>query len=475
VESVAELDDAVMEAFLEGKSVDEHELRAAIRRVTLSFQAVPVLGGSAFKNKGIQLLLDAVIDYLPSPVDLADVEGFCVEDRDVPLSRKRTVNEAFSALAFKLMSDPFVGQLIFTRVYSGQLKVGEVVLNTRTGKRERVQKILKMQANDREELNSVQAGDIVALVGPKLTATGDTLCDQKAPISYESVDFPDPVIAVAIEPKTTSDSVKLQKALEKLEVEDPSFHVAEDKETGQTLISGMGELHLEIIVDRLRREFKVEANVGAPQVSYRESISRSVRREETFQRDLGGEVQFAHLVLQVEPNEDQSSIAVVNQANDLQIPKAYLKSIEKGLKEGAAAGPISGFEVIGLKCTILGGKADPLTSNEIAFQIAAAMAMREAIRAGAPQLMEPVMSLEVLVPEEYLSNIIVDLNSRRSRVNHIGVRGHLQIVDATAPLAEMFGYSTHLRSISQGRATYTMKFKNYEEVPHQVLQKIRGL
>ncbi len=474
IEAVSEFDDELMENFLEGNEISATEIKKAIRKATLEIKAVPVLCGSAFKNKGIQPLLDAVIDYLPSPVDLPDVEGMSADDKEEVLHRERTVNESFSGLAFKLMSDPFVGQLVYARIYSGKLKAGEVVLNTRTGKRERIQKILKMQANDRKELNEAQAGDIVAIVGPKMIATGDTLCDQKKPIRFESVDFPEPVISVAIEPKSTGDSDKLQKALVKLEAEDPSFHVSEDKETGQTLISGMGELHLEIIVDRLKREFRVQANVGAPQVSYRESISKAFKHTETFERDIGGESQFASINIEITPSEEQTSLTIENAAPEEQVPKRFMKNIEKGLKEGLAAGPIAGFEVIGLACKITGGKADPEKTDETSFQIVAGMVMREAVRQAAAKLMEPVMSLEVLVPEDYMSNVITDLQSRRSRVENISMRGHLQVVEATAPLSEMFGYSTHLRSISQGRATYTMKFKNYEEVPPQVLSKVRG-
>jgi elongation factor G len=474
IEAVAEFDDSVMEAFVEGKPIDTNSLVAAIRRATISLKIVPVLCGSAFKNKGIQQLLDAIVHYLPSPMDLPDASGLTADAKEEPRTRKRINSEPFSGLAFKIMSDPFVGQLVYVRVYSGTLKSGEVVFNARTHKRERALKILQMEANQRTEIPLVEAGDIVALVGLKEIATGDTICDQKDPIRFESVVFPEPVISVAIELKSTADSVKLEKALERLQTEDPTFRVTENKETAQTLISGMGELHLDIIIDRLRREFNVQANVGAPQVAYRESISATAEFVERFERELANTVQFAEIRVKVEPSGNQTAMVFVNKAPDASIPARFLKIVEQGLREGLAAGPISGFEVIGLKATVVGGAFREAQSDEVSFRIAANVAIREAVRLASPILMEPTMDLEILVPEDYLSNIMSDLNSRKATVKNIVMKSGLQVVTASAPLAQMFGYSTQLRSISQGRATYSMKFRSYEQVSEAVRKRIQG-
>ena len=462
VEAIVETDDALMEKFIEGHELSKAELMKAARAATLNFAIVPVFCGSAFKNKGIQPLLDAVIRYLPSPLDLADVEGLSADNKETTLTRARTVEAPLSGIVFKLVSDPFVGQLSWVRLYSGALESGTTVLNTRTGKRERVAKLLYMTANQREEIPRAVAGDIIAVVGPKEVATGDTICDQKHPIRYESVDFPTPVIAVAIEPKSTAEADKLSKALTRLASEDPTFLVSVDPETAQTLISGMGELHLDIIVDRLKREFKVDANVGAPQVSYRETAGVKAKGEEEFSRETGTLRQYAKVTIQVEPDPDQQEMVFENKAPESQLPAAFVQGVKTGVEEAFQAGPLAGFGVLGVKATVLGGGFQPDISDEIAFKIAAGLAARKAIRASSPLLLEPVMDLEVIVPEAYLSNIITDLNSRHARVNNIGLRGHLQVVDAVAPLSEMFGYSTELRSISQGRATYTMQFAKYE-------------
>ena len=477
IETVAGTDEALTLKYLEGEPISEEELWAAARQATISFKFVPVFCGSAFKNKGIQPLLDAVVALLPSPLDLPDVEGLSADDKEVLIKRKRLVEEPMSGLVFKIVSDTFVGQLAYVRLYSGSIEVGTTVYNARTHKRERVAKILTMHANQREEVPQASAGEIVAVAGLKLVATGDTICDQKAPIRYESVQFPAPVIAVAIEPKSAADSDKLSKSLERLGIEDPTFLVSQDSETGQTLISGMGELHLEIIIDRLKREFKVDANVGAPQVSYRESIAGHASAEELFERETGGLHQYAAVRIEVsslEGDEAQGGLIFENKAPIQGVPVAFLKGVRTGLEESMQAGPIAGFPVIGVKAVLRGGAFQENVSDEIAFKIAAAQAMRAALRKAQPRLLEPVMAIEVLVPDNYLSNIITDLNSRHARVNNVTVRGHVQVVEAAAPLAEMFGYSTQLRSISQGRATYTMRFSHYDPVSKQTLERITG-
>ena len=473
-EKVAETDEALTEMFLEGRQISDAELWRAARKGTIEFKIVPVFCGSAFKNKGVQPLIDAICALLPSPIELPDVQGLSADDKEEVLVRQRLPDQPFSGLVFKIVSDPFVGQLCFIRIYSGRLEVGTAVMNARSHKRERISKILTMHANQREEQSIAEAGEIVAVAGLKNVVTGDTICDQNHLIRYESVQFPQPVISVAIEPKSTADGEKLNKSLERLVQEDPTFRVALDSETGQTLISGMGELHLEIIVDRLRREFKVDANVGAPQVSYREAISHSASENEVFSRETANLKQFAGVSITIEPQEDQSVFHFENRAGLEQIPAEFARFVRAGLEESLSAGPIAGFPVVGIKATVTGGQFQPEVSDEIAFKIAAANAMRTALRKAAPKLLEPVMSIEVLVPDTYLSNVINDLNSRHARVTNIGLRGHLQVVEATAPLAEMFGYSTQMRSISQGRATYTMRFSHYEPVSKQTLERITG-
>lgn len=475
VEKICECSDQLTEKFLEGEQISEDELIGAAREATIALKIVPVFCGSAFKNKGVQPLLDAVIRYLPSPLDIEEVTGFDTDDVEKKLTRKRSVDEPFCGLVFKIVSDPYVGQLAYARVYSGKLKAGEAVLNTRLGKRERVSKILIMHSNQREEVAEVKAGDICAVAGLKFSGTGDTICDQKHPISLEPLVFPAPVISIAIEPKSAADSDKLMKSLERLEREDPSFKVDYNSETGQTLISGMGELHLEIIADRLLREFRVAANVGKPQVAYRETITKRDVSSYLFERETEKLAQFAGVELRVEPLTDSEGLVFENQLAPTEVSKEFVRGIEVGIDEGMQAGPLAGFPMINLRITLLAVKTDPEKSDANAFKVAAAMAFRQAVRQANPILLEPVMRIEVLVPDEYVSNVITDLNSRRSRVNSIGTRGNLQCIDAVAPLSEMFGYSTQLRSVSQGRANYTMRFFKYEQAPRQVLERITGV
>lgn len=474
IDKLSEHNDQILEDFLEGKEIDPDVIRSTLRKIVIAGDGVAVLCGSAFKNKGVQPLLDAICSYLPSPIDLPDMVGFDPSDETKAVTRKRIPDERFSAIAFKIMSDPYVGVLTFVRVYSGQIKVGETFVNTRTNKKERIQKIMRMQANKRDEIDHVSAGDIVALVGIKEVGTGDTISEPKSKIAYEALSFAEPVIAVAIEPKSTADSAKLTKALGRLQIEDPSFRVAEDPETGQTLIKGMGELHLEIIVDRLKREFKVEANVGAPQVAYRETIQASGTFDELVDRELGGVRQFAGVKMTVAPSDEQGEIDFESHLTGDELPGHLLSAIRKGAAEGAAAGPLAGFEVIGIKISLDGVTYDRELSEETGFRLAAANAVRGAVRKLNPCLMEPMMDLEVLAPDDYISNVITDVNSRRAKVKNIGMRGDLQMLEASVPLSNMFGYSTDLRSLSQGRATYSMKFSCYEPLSEQERIKILG-
>lgn len=469
VETLSEHDEDMMSKFIEGGEIKPLEIEKALRRATLSFQVVPILAGSALRNKGVQPLLDAIIKYLPSPIDLADLEGLSPDEKEEKIVRKRLPDQPFSALAFKMMSDPFSGLLIYLRVYSGKIETGEVFLNTRTTKKDRIQKIFRMQANQRTEIKEAQAGDIVAVVGPKVIATGDTLCDVKDPIRYESVVFPEPVIFQAIEPKNAADAEKLQSSLRRLEMEDPTLRIKEDKETAQVLIGGMGELHLEIIVDRLKREFKVDANVGAPQVAYREGIASMVSVEKKWERQVNERKQFAHVHLKVEPTEDQVAFDFENEVSAKTLPEHFVKAFIKGIKNGLNAGPIAGYPVVGVRMSLVGGSFLEESSDDAAFEIVGSIILREALQKAQPILLEPMMALEVLVPDNYLSNVITDLNGRRAKIQKLGQHGSLQLVDATVPLSAMFGYSTDLRSMSQGRATYSMKFNNYEKVPPEVM------
>lgn len=474
IESVSEFDDEVMEKFLEGQELTEEELKRTIRKGCIALKIVPVLCGSAFKNKGIQTLLDAVVDYLPSPLDLPEVKGFDPAHEGQIIVRKRLPDQPLTMLAFKIQTDPFVGQITYVRVYAGSLEVGETVYNVRTEKRERISKILRMEANQRQEVKLIEAGDIAALSGLKGVATGDTLCDAKHLILLESLDVPEPVISIAIEPKSTADAQKLVKALERFENEDPTFKVSNNSETGQMLISGMGELHLEIIVDRLLREFKVGANVGKPQVNYRETVSAIYKIDKTFERETEKLHQFARVLLRVEPGAQGTVLTFESEVEKNKLNDELLRAVKAGCEEAVQVGVIAGYPMTAVKATLLDVTVDNERSEASAFKIAASLAMRDAFRGAKPLLLEPSMELEVLVPDEFLSNIIKDLNSRRARVNNVGMRGHLQEVEATAPLSEMFGYTTDLRSISQGRATYTMRFATYEQVPDAVLQKIAG-
>jgi elongation factor G len=467
LEAAADFDEALMHSYLEGDPIDEEQLRKALRAGTLALEIVPVLCGSAFKNKGVQPLLDAVIDYLPSPLDVPPIEG--VDPRDEKArTRKADDDEPFSALAFKLITDQHAGHLTYLRVYSGRLKSGGTVLNANRGKRERVGRLLQMHANKRQDVEEVYAGDIVAAVGLKRIATGETLCAVNAPIVLESLDFPDPVIAIAIEPKTQADLEKLGQALERLAQEDPSFRVAMDAETGQTLISGMGELHLEIIVDRLLREFKVHANVGRPQVSYKETITASAVVEGRYIKQTGGAGDYAVVELEVGPGEAGAGFCFEDAVRGGTVPRQFIPSVQQGCEEAAQAGVIAGFPVVDVKARLLGGKFHETDSSERSFKIAGSMAMRDGMTRAAPILLEPVMSVEVVTPQEFRGAIQGDLNSRRGQITHADVRGSSQVIAAHVPLAEMFGYVSDLRSITQGRASYTMEFLRYGEAPPEV-------
>ncbi len=471
IEVLSENNDTLMAKFIEGTPISTEEIDLALREATLQLKVVPTLAGSAFRNKGVQLLLDAIQKYLPSPLDLGDVSGFTHDEKEEKITRSRLPEAPFSALAFKIMSDSFAGVLTYIRVYSGKIQAGEMFLNTRTSKKDRIQKIFRMQANQRKEIKEAEAGDIVAIVGPKLLGTGDTLCDIKDPIRYESVVFPEPVIFQAIEAKNAADAEKLQTSLRRLENEDPTLRIKEDKETAQILIGGMGELHLEIIVDRLRREFKIEANVGAPQVAYREGISQSIELDKTWERQVNERKQFARATLQFEPTSEQSNLVFETLVTKETLPERFVKALLKGLKNGMNAGPIAGFPVVGVKVTLVSASHLEGQSDEAAFEILAAMSLREGLQKSKPILLEPVMMLEVLVPDNYLSNAITDLNARRAKIQKLSQKSPLQAIEAMVPLSEMFGYSTDLRSVSQGRGTYTMKFHNYEKVPAEIMSK----
>jgi elongation factor G len=473
IEAVVETDDAAMEAYLEGKEPDLETLKKLIRKGTIAGSFVPVLCGSAFKNKGVQPMLDAVIDFLPSPLDVPDVKGVEV-DGDKEMTRKSSDDEPFSGLAFKIMTDPFVGSLTFVRVYSGVLNAATQVMNTVKGDKERVGRMLAMHANSREDIKEARAGDIVALAGLKATTTGDTLCDPAHPIVLERMEFPDPVIEVAVEPKSKADQEKMGVALHRLAQEDPSFRVSVDHESGQTIIKGMGELHLEIIVDRMKREFKVEANVGAPQVAYRETITKTVEHDYTHKKQTGGSGQFAKVKIRFEPLEPGSGFVFENDVVGGTVPKEYVPGVEKGLKLAKESGVIAGFPMIDFKATLIDGQYHDVDSNVMTFDIAARACYREGIPKAGPKLLEPMMKVEVVTPEEYLGDVIGDLNSRRGQVQGMDSRGNAQVVSAMVPLANMFGYVNNLRSMSQGRAQYTMTFDHYEQVPQAVADEVRA-
>ncbi|NLY56604.1 MAG: elongation factor G [Firmicutes bacterium] len=471
IEAVAETDEELMLKYLEGEDISVAELKAALRKATIANQLIPVCCGSAFKNKGVQALLDAIVDYLPSPIDIPPTKGINPKTGEEE-ERLAADDQPFSALAFKIMSDPFVGKLAFFRVYSGSLKAGSYVLNAAKGKKERIGRILQMHANHREEREEVFAGDIAAAVGLKDTFTGDTLCDADHPIVLEAMDFPDPVIDIAIEPKTKADQDKLATSLAKLSEEDPTFRVHTDEETGQTIISGMGELHLEIIVDRLLREFKVEANVGKPQVAYRETIRKAVKAEGKFVRQTGGRGQYGHVVLEVEPLEPGAGFVFENKIVGGVVPKEYIPAVENGIKEAMLNGVLAGYPVIDVKVALVDGSYHEVDSSEMAFKVAASIGFKEACRKANPVLLEPVFKVEVVTPEEFMGDVIGDLNARRGRIEGMEPQGGAQAVKALVPLAEMFGYVNDLRSKTQGRATYVMHFSHYDEVPQQVAEAI---
>jgi elongation factor G len=471
LEAAADSDEAVMEKYLEGKPISEPDLRAAVRKATLALKIVPVLCGSAFRNKGVQPMLDAVVDFLPSPLDIPPVKGI---DPDTQQHAERPAKDdvAFSALAFKIMTDPFVGTLSFFRVYSGSLASGGSVYNSTKTKRERVGRLLKMHANKREEIKEVYAGDIAAAVGLKTATTGDTLCDEDHPIVLESIDFPDPVISIAIEPKSKADQEKLGMSLQKLATEDPSFKVRTDEETGQTIISGMGELHLEIIVDRLLREFNVGANVGKPQVAYKETVRKAVEQQGKFIRQTGGRGQYGDVWIKLEPQKPGAGFEFVDAIKGGSIPREYISAVEKGIREATDSGALAGYPVVDVKITLFDGSYHDVDSSEIAFKIAGSMAFKEASRKAGSVLLEPIMAVEVVVPEDFMGDVIGDISSRRGKVLGMDTRPAAQAIDARVPLAQMFGYATDLRSITQGRATYTMQFSHYEQVPAAVAEGI---
>ncbi len=472
VETVAENDDDMLHKFLEGEAISAEELKKSLRKSTIALKVFPVVVGTSFKNKGVQPLLDAVVDYLPSPLDTPETKGHNPDKLEEIVTRKADDEEPFSALAFKIMADSFVGQLIFIRVYSGGLKSGDSVLNPRTGKTERIGRLLKMHANKREDISEIWAGDICAAVGLKNVSTGDTICDEDKPVALESITFAVPVISVAVEPKTKADQEKMGMALAKLAQEDPTFKVHTDPDSGQTIISGMGELHLEIIVDRMMREYKVEANVGKPQVAYRETIRRHAEAEGKYIRQTGGRGQYGHAKIYLDPQPAGTGYEFVNDITGGSVPKEFIKPIDQGIKEALEGGILAGYPMVDVKATLYDGSYHDVDSNEMAFKIAGSMAFKEAARKASPVLLEPVMSVEVVTPEDFAGTIMGDLSSRRGRIEGMEHRAGSQVIKAIVPLAEMFGYATHMRSSTQGRAEYSMHFARYEEAPRSVSEEI---
>ncbi len=471
VETLSDFDDNIMEKYLDGEEIEENTIKEAIRRATIDNRLTPVLCGSAFKNKGVQPLLDAVVAYLPSPVDIPPVKGIDVNTKQ-EAQRKADDKEPLSLLAFKIVSDPYVGRLTYFRVYSGTLSAGSYAYNSSKNKTERIGRLLRMHANKREEIDSVHAGDIAAAIGLKYTTTGDTLCDEKHPILLESMEFPDPVISVAVEPKTKADRDKLSVALQKLAEEDPTFRIRYDEETNQTIISGMGELHLDIIVDRLKREFKVGVNVGQPQVAYKESIKSKIKQEGKFVRQTGGHGQYGHVYIEIEPLERGKGFEFVNSIVGGVIPKEFIPAVENGVKEAMETGVVAGYPVVDVKVTLYDGSYHEVDSSEMAFKIAGSMAFKEGAKKAKPYILEPIMDVEVSIPEQYLGDVMGDINSRRGKIKNMEDKGKLRIIKANIPLGEMFGYATVLRSITQGRGTYTMQFSHYDEVPKSIAEKI---
>lgn len=477
LEALADFDEIIMGKYLSGEEIGIDEIKSAIRRGAVELRITPVVCGSAFKNKGVQFLLDAIVDYLPSPLDIPPVRGI-EPDTGKETIRRSSNEEPFSALVFKIMTDPYVGQLSFLRVYSGIMSTGSYVYNSTKDTKERIGRLLKMHANKREDIKEVHAGDIAAAVGLKSTLTGDTLCDEDHPIILESIEFPEPVVSVAIEPKTKADQERLSISLVKLTQEDPSFKVSYDEEVGQTIISGMGELHLEIIVDRLMREFNVGANVGKPQVAYRETVRKKTEAEGKYVRQSGGRGQYGHVYIELEPLEHGKGFEFVNKVVGGTIPREYIPAVEKGVKEAIENGVLAGYPVVDVKVTLVDGSYHDVDSSEMAFKIAGSMAFKGAVKKANPVLLEPIMNIEVVTPEEYMGDVIGDLNSRRGKIQTIGQRGKTQIISAQVPLSEMFNYATDMRSKTQGRATYTMQFSHYDEVPRgiseEIITKVKG-
>ncbi|KKT40985.1 translation elongation factor G [Candidatus Giovannonibacteria bacterium RIFCSPHIGHO2_02_43_13] len=472
VEKIAESDEALTEKFLEGKEISDVELKTALRKATLAYALVPVFCGSALKNKGVQMMLDGVVDYLPAPSDLPPVKGYDLKT-DAELFREAKDDSPFTALAFKLQTDPFVGQLTYFRIYSGTLAAGSYILNSKSGDKERVGRILRMHANHREEAKEMQAGDIGALVGMKATKTGDTLCDPEHPIRLESIVFPEPVVSLRIEPKTKADQEKMGLALRRLSEEDPTFRIKGDEETMETIISGMGELHLEILVDRMKREFKVEANVGRPQVAYKETIKKTAEAEGKYIKQSGGRGQYGHVWIRVEPNERGKGFEFINEIRGGVVPQEFITPVEKGVKEALDKGVVAGFPLVDLKAALYDGSYHEVDSSEAAFKIAGSIALQEAAKRAGACILEPIMKVEVVTPDKFLGDVTGDLSSKRGRIEHMGERINVKVVDAKVPLSEMFGYVTKLRSMTEGRASYTMEFSHYEEVPASVAELIK--
>ncbi len=474
IEVAAEADDALMEKYLNGEAITEAELKAAIRKGTIARKFFPVHCGSAFKNKGVQPLLDSVVDYLPSPLDIEDVKGFDFNKPDVEVTREANEKAPFSGLAFKIMNDPFVGSLTFVRIYSGTMRTGDSVLNSVKDRKERVGRMLLMHANNREDIKEAVAGDIVALAGLKDTTTGDTLCDYDKPVILERMDFPEPVIEIAVEPKTKADQEKMGTAIGRLVAEDPSLRVSSDDETGQTILKGMGELHLEIIIDRMKREFGVEANIGAPQVAYRETFTKKTDIVYTHKKQSGGSGQYAKIKMTFEPKEPGTGYEFENEVVGGNIPKEFIPAIDKGIQAQAATGPIAGFQTIDFKVTVTDGAYHDVDSSALAFEIAARAGFREAMESAKPVLLEPIMMVEVVTPENYMGDVIGDLNSRRGQIQSMDDRANAKVIKAKVPLAQMFGYVSTLRSMSQGRASFTMEFAHYDQVPANVAAEVKA-
>jgi elongation factor G len=471
LEAVSDVDDKLLEKYLEGKEITEVEIKRVLRKATIELKIIPVLCGSAFKNKGVQKLLDSVVDFLPAPIDFKEIEAHHIGINDL-VKRKIDEKEKFTSLAFKIMNDPYVGKLTFFRVYTGSLKAGSYIYNAVSRKKERISRLLQMHANHREEVDEVRAGDIAAAVGLKFTKTGDTLCSEEDPVVLEKIVFPEPVIQIAIEPKTKADQDKLSDSLTKLSDEDPTFRVKVDEETGQTLISGMGELHLEILVDRMRREFKVEANIGKPQVAYRESITQTVNAEGKFIKQSGGRGKYGHVWIELGPNEPGKGFEFINGIVGGTVPKEYIPAVSSGIQEAMRNGVIAGYPVVDIRAKLYDGSYHDVDSDELSFKVAGSIAFKEGARKAKPVLLEPIMDVEVVTPEEYLGDVMGDLNSRRGKIEGFAARKDAQVIKSTVPLAEMFGYATILRSMTQGRAIYTMQFSHYTEVPKSIADEI---